>query len=60
MREPQKVLRRTAELAAEELTADQVAERLGLEFSREITIAEDRSSNAAATVNVLEVLTLFF
>ena len=56
MHKPQKVLRRTAELAAEELTAEQVAERLRLEFTREITIAEDNSSNAAATVNVIEAL----
>jgi DNA-binding transcriptional MerR regulator len=50
------VFRRIAELAAEELTAEQVAERLRLEFTREITIAEDNSSNAAATVNVIEAL----
>lgn len=50
------VFRRIAELAAEELTADQIAERLALEFTREITIAEDNSSSAAATVNVVEAL----
>jgi len=43
------VLKRIAELSAEELTAEDIAERLSLEFAREITIAADNRSNAATT-----------
>lgn len=46
------VFKTIAELAAEQLTADDIAERLTIEFNRFIDIRSDNSSTTAAGVSV--------
>lgn len=46
------VFQRIAELSAEKLTAEDIAERLSLEFSSELTIRDTNSQNVATTLDL--------